>query len=445
LKKESFNKVNELLAESLGGRSSRRDIIKKGAALGLSAPLLGVIASAHGRGALAQDATPEAKADGWSITVPADMPDLSGKTVKAILGASGNGSAYTAALCKAFQDATGATVELTEGPESATDRLTIVYLPGLTGGTPSHDVYMIDVIWPGIMAEFAADLSDVAAANGGEYFERIVNNNTVDGKLVGVPWFTDAGLMYYRKDLLEKYGYAAAPATWDELEEMAAKIQEGERAEGNAEFQGFVWQGAAYEGLTCNAIEWLISNGGGNLIETDGTVSVNNENAVAGFEQAKGWIGTISPDGVTGYKEEESRAVWQAGNAAFMRNWPYAFSLGQADDSPIKDMFDVSVVPAGSAEGSQPADCLGGWQIMVADGAADVDTAKAFAKFLTSAEVQKSQAVERSMLPTIASIYEDADGYAVTIFGQHTYRLNCYARDDQRWYRWDYVGYEPPK
>ena len=163
-------------------------------------------------------------------------------------------------------------------------------------------------------------------------------------------------------------------------------------------------------------IEWLISNGGGNLIEADGTVSVNNENAVAAFTRAKGWVGTISPEGVTGYKEEEARGVWQAGNAAFMRNWPYAFSLGQADDSVIKDTFDVTLLPKGEGEGGQHANCLGGWQIMVASGSSELEAAKEFAKFLTSMEVQKSQAVERSLLPTIAAVYDDADVLAANPF-----------------------------
>src|SRR5690606_37868009 len=145
---------------------------------------------------------------------------------------------------------------------------------------------------------------------GYEYFPRIVENNTVGDKLVGIPWFTDAGLMYYRTDLLEKYGYEGPPTTWSEFEEMANTIQEGERAE-NPDFWGYTWQGNAYEGLTCNALEWQVSNGGGFIIEEgdDGspTVTVNTPQVVAAMEMAAGWVGTISPEGVTTYLEEESR------------------------------------------------------------------------------------------------------------------------------------------
>ena len=116
------------------------------------------------------------------------------------------------------------------------------------------------------------------------------------------------------------------------------------------------------------------------------------------------------------YKEEDSRGVWQAGNAAFMRNWPYAFSLGQAADSPIKDLFDVTLIPKGEGEGAQNADCLGGWQMMVSKYSKAQDAAVEFAKFATSAEVQKAQAIEQSLLPTIPSVYDDADVLAANPF-----------------------------
>ncbi len=104
-----------------------------------------------------------------------------------------------------------------------------------------------------------------------------------------MPWYTDAGLLYYRSDLLEKYGFENPPETWAELEEQAQAIQDGESAD-NPSFRGFVWQGNAYEGLTCDALEWQYSNGGGRIIEPDGTVTVNNP---AGHRRvrARPWLG----------------------------------------------------------------------------------------------------------------------------------------------------------
>jgi trehalose/maltose transport system substrate-binding protein len=274
---------------------------------------------------------------------------------------------------------------------------------------------MIDVIWPGILAPFAVDLMAAMTSEPYKYFDRIVNNNTVDGALVGIPWYTDAGLLYYRTDLLEKYNISGAPATWADLETAAKTIQDGERAS-NPDFQGFVFQASAYEGLTCDALEWQVSNGGGTIIDETGKVTVNNPQAIAAFDRAKGWVGTIAPVGVTDYDEEGSRGVWQGGNAAFMRNWPYAFSLGQAADSVIKDKFDVTLVPKGDGEGATNADTLGGWQMMVSKFSKSPDAATEFAKYVTSLEVQKSFAIEQSRLPTIPDLYDDPEVLAVNPF-----------------------------
>lgn len=410
MRNETSSPVTRLLAESLTGQASRREILRRAAALGLSAPLVGVMLSARAHVAVAQAA--EA---GSTITVPEGLPtDLGGTPITVVLGADGPVVPWEEAAVAKFSEVTGVEVTRVSGPESATERLA-QYQQLLAAQASDVDAMMIDVIWPGILAAHAADLSQAIGWQSAQYFERIVTNNTVGGKLVGIPWYTDAGILYYRTDLLEKHGMEAPPATWTELEEMAEAIQEAERAE-NPDFQGFVWQGAAYEGLTCDALEWQVSNGGGTIVEEDLTVSVNNPQAIAAFERARGWVGTISPQGVTTYKEEDARGVWQAGNAAFMRNWPYAYSLGQAEDSVIKDKFDVTLVPKGDGEGAQNADTLGGWQMMVSAYSKNQAAAIAFAQFLTSKELQKSFAIEQSRLPTIVDLYDDADVLEVNPF-----------------------------
>ncbi|MEX2134077.1 MAG: ABC transporter substrate-binding protein, partial [Acidimicrobiia bacterium] len=269
------------------------------------------------------------------------------------------------------------------------------------------DVFQIDVIWPGDLAEHFVDLNEYGGAEEvANHFPAIVENNTVDGKLVGIPWFTDAGLLYYRSDLLEKYDLEP-PATWDELEAAALTIQEGERAEGNQDFWGYVWQGNAYEGLTCDALEWIASAGGGSIIEPDGTISINNQAAIDILDQAAGWVGTISPPGVTAYGEEDARGVWQAGNAAFMRNWPYAYSLGNADDSPIAGMFDVSPLPGATA--GQSAATLGGWQLAVSAYSEHPEEAAQLAFFMAGESEQKRRAINYSLNPTIETLYDDAE------------------------------------
>ncbi|HEX7001479.1 MAG TPA: ABC transporter substrate-binding protein [Trueperaceae bacterium] len=307
------------------------------------------------------------------------------------------------------------TVEVLETPDLADSRLG-VYLQIFEAQSPDVDVFQIDVIWPGDLAEHLIDLNEYGAAEvADQHFPAIIENNTVDGRLVGIPWFTDAGLLYYRTDLLEKYGFDGPPETWDELTQMAQTIQDGERADGNQDFWGFVWQGNSYEGLTCDAIEWVYSNGGGTIISPEGVVTIENPAAIEAIEMAAGWVGTISPNGVTSFGEEEARNMWQAGNAAFMRNWPYAYSLGNAADSAIAGKFDVSPLPAGD-EGRAAA--LGGWQLAVSKYSDNPEIAADVALFLASYDEQKIRAVEGSLNPTIMALYEDPDVLeAVPFFG----------------------------
>lgn len=291
-------------------------------------------------------------------------------------------------------------------PDLATDRLGL-YLQFFEAKSSELDIYMIDVIWPGDLAEHFVDLYDYGAgAQVDEHFPAIVENNTVDGKLVGMPWFTDAGLLYYRTDLLEKYGYSEPPKTWDELTAMAKKIQDGERAD-NPDFWGFVWQGNAYEGLTCDALEWVYSNGGGTIVSPDRKITINNPRAVEAIEMAADWVGTISPEGVTGFGEEDARGVWQSGNAAFMRNWPYAYGLGNAEDSVIAGKFGVSPLPDGKS--GHGAATLGGWQLGVSKYSKHPQEATDFLLWLTGKDQQKFKAIEGSNNPTYMAVYDDPE------------------------------------
>ncbi len=329
------------------------------------------------------------------------------QTVTVAAGAVGQELELIKAAAQRYMDANpGVTVNVLETPDLATDRLGL-YLQFFEAQSSEIDVYQIDVIWPGDLAEHLVDLYQFPgfAEAAQEHFPAIVENNTVDGQLLAIPWFTDAGLLYYRTDLLEKYGFDGPPATWDELEDMAMTIQEGERAT-NPDFWGYVWQGNSYEGLTCDGIEWVASNNGGSIISPDGVITINNPNAIEIIDQAASWVGTISPGGVTGFGEEDARNLWQSGNSAFMRNWPYAFSLGNSEGSAVAGLFDVAPLPAGKGS---PAACLGGWQLAVSKYSENPDVAADVALFLASYDEQKIRAIQGSLNPTIMALYEDPD------------------------------------
>lgn len=315
----------------------------------------------------------------------------------------------------AWEKETGHTAKIVTTPNSTTERLAL-YQQLLAAGAKDIDVFQIDVIWPGILGNHFIDLKEYSNGAENAHFPAIIANNTVKDRLVAMPWFTDAGVLYYRKDLLEKYG-EKPPTTWEELTASAEKIMKAEREAGNDKMWGYVWQGRAYEGLTCDALEWVASYNGGTIVDQNGKVTINNDNAKKALTTAAGWVDTISPPGVLNYGEEEARGVFQTGNAVFMRNWPYAWSLGNSDDSPVKDKIGVVALPKGGEDGSH-AGTLGGWQLAVSKYSDNPDVAASLAMYLTSFEEQKRRAIEGSYNPTIEALYQDEEVLtAVPFFG----------------------------
>src|SRR6201997_2944187 len=222
-----------------------------------------------------------------------------GLTVRFSGEPSSEGGRYQRALAEEWAQKTRNKVEYFFRPSDSSAALQ-VYQQYWAAKSSDVDVYQIDVIWQGIAAPHAGDLKRYYKEDEIKaYFPRIIENNTVGGKLVSIPVYTDAGILYYRTDLLEKYGYKEPPKTWEELAAMAKKIRDGERAAGNLDFQGFVFEGKASESVTCNALEWIYSYGGGTVVDPDKKVTINNPNAIKALETAHSWIGTISPVGVT--------------------------------------------------------------------------------------------------------------------------------------------------
>ena len=301
-----------------------------------------------------------------------------------------------------FTRETGIRVKLLPSPESAREKLAL-WQELLGTGASGPDVYGIDVIWPGILNEYFIDLKPYFANEISLHFPAIAASYTVDNKLVAMPYYANIGLLYYRTDLLRQYGYGEPPRTWDELEIMAARIQAGERAKGRREFWGFVWQGAATEALTCNALEWQAAEGGGRIIEEDKTISVNNPHAIRAWQRGARWVGTISPPSVVGYKEWDALNVWVAGEAAFMRNWPVAYVDSQAAGSPIRNKFDITLLPGGKAG---RVGTLGGAGLAVSRFSAHPREALELVRYLCRRDVQLKRSRVLSESPTLPELYE---------------------------------------
>jgi trehalose/maltose transport system substrate-binding protein len=304
-----------------------------------------------------------------------------------------------------FTRETGIRVSLLPSPDSARQRL-VLWRELLGTGAAGPDVYAIDVIWPGLLAEYFVDLKQYFPDEVSLEFPAVAGAYTVDNKLVAKAYRADIGLLYYRTDLLPQYGYREPPRTWDELEIMAARIQAGERAKGKKQFWGFVWQGAADEVLTCDALEWQAAEGGGRIIEQDKTISVNNPQAVRAWQRAAHWVGSISPPGVVGYREWDSLNVWVAGDAAFMRHWPSAYFDSQAAGSPIRNKFDTALLPAGKAG---RVGTLGGWGLAVSRFSTHRSEALELIRYLSRRDVQLKRSRVLSQPPTLPELYNQPE------------------------------------
>jgi trehalose/maltose transport system substrate-binding protein len=302
-----------------------------------------------------------------------------------------------------FHRETGVLVQTLPTPESADDQL-LFWERLLESHASTPDVYSIDCIWPGILAEHLIDLAPFLGPQLHQLVPALVSNYTVNHAVVAVPSRTSAGLLFYRKDLLKKYGYRAPPATWDELERMAARIQAAERAQGNRDFWGYVWQGGGGEPLLCNALEWQASEGGGMIIEGDGSVSVNNPSAIAAWERAARWVGTISPPAVTQYLEWDAANVWESGNAAFMRNWPSNYLSSSREGSDVRGRFDVTLLPAGRAG---HWGTVGGSSYAVSRYSAHQQQSIALVGYLTRRDVQKNRAYLNDGFPIYPELDQD--------------------------------------
>jgi trehalose/maltose transport system substrate-binding protein len=288
-----------------------------------------------------------------------------------------------------FTRETGIRVEHFPVPETSLGQLDLARQL-LREQNASPDLLGIDVIWPKILDEYLLDLKPYFFSELSSMDPELVENYTVNGRVVAIPFHTQFGVLAYRTDLLRKYGYSQPPSTWDELESMAARIQAGERAEGKKDFWGYVWQGAAAEGLTCNALEWQVSQGGGRIIEKDATISVNNPAAIRAWQRAARWVGWISPSSVVAYREPDSMNAWESERTAFWRTWQWKYRLTHWEESPLPDRTGYTSVPGGPAG---RVGSLGGTGLAVSRFSAHPQEAMALLRFLIKNELESEHNV----------------------------------------------------
>ncbi|MGH3086025.1 MAG: ABC transporter substrate-binding protein [Rubrobacteraceae bacterium] len=375
---------------SFGRRGvSRRDFLKLGGVSLAGAALLGTAACGGGGG-------PQTADDGSLLVIFSMGPDDSGTLTQIIEQFNEDRSGEIRIEYRQQPTDTGAYF----------DQLRTQFQAG--GG----DIALIggDVIWP---AQFAAngwiaDLSEKFTEEmRADFLEGPVGSSMYEDGIYGVPWYTDAGMLYYRQDLLDNAGVSEAPTTWEDLKQMAIDISEAEGIE-----NGHVFQGADYEGGTVNGLEFINSFGGMVLDPEDATqVVIDSPESIEGLAMEQSMVEDgAARQAVSTYTEEESEAAFLNGNAVFTRNWPYMYGLVTPESAQIEvEQVGVTALPA--AEGGESVSGLGGWNFYVNASVPQEtqDAAWEFIQFITAPEQQKFRAIEGGFLPTLTDLYEDPE------------------------------------
>jgi len=285
-------------------------------------------------------------------------------------------------------------------------------------GSGDVDVIGGDVIWPAQLAGngWIVDMTDkFPEREQKKFLDGPLQSVTYDGKVWGVPWYTDAGMLYYRKDLLEKSGYSEPPKTWDELKEMANKVKQDQGVK-----YGFVFQGDSYEGGVCNALEYIWTHGGDVLDPSDpNKVVIDSPEAAAGLATEASMLSSgVAPEAVSTYQESETDPAFfgEPGDAVFARNWPYMYAFGGTKGYLKQDQVGVGPLPV--EEGQQLASCLGGWDMLINSQSDMQDEAWEFIKFMTSEESLKFRAVKATVLPTRSSLLRDPEIAKIPVVSQ---------------------------
>ena len=295
----------------------------------------------------------------------------------------------------------GVEVNVVEGP-NATDLRENLYTASLLAGDDSFDLVYMDVTWTSKFARWLVPL-DAAfpPAELATLLPAAVAAGRFRGQLYRVPVRTDVGVLFYRRDLLDGAGLAP-PRTFDELTRVARALQSPPR------LWGFVWQGSQYEGLVCAYLEVLRGHGGFWVNPDTLEVGLDRREAVDALEflrRSRSSEVPISPPGVTSYKEDESRRLFQDGRAVFLRNWPYVWRLAQAPGSPVAGK--VGVLPMVHAPGGESAGTLGGWGLGVSRFSRQPELAVDFIRHVISLPGQRALCRDTGYAPALVDAYGD--------------------------------------
>lgn len=291
-------------------------------------------------------------------------------------------------------------LQIVEAP-SDSNQVEDLYTSSFLLGNSPYDLVYMDIVWT---PKFAAagwltDITDlVSKADLESYLEADIAGGKYQNKLYRLPFRSDAGMLYYRQDLLAQAGYQP-PQTFAELIAIAKDIQK----QGLAQW-GYIWQGKQYEGLVAMFVEILQGNGAFWVNPASLEVGLDKTEAIEAVDFLTSAIAlNISPPGVTTYAEEESRILFQNGKAVFLRNWPYVYSLAQ--ESEIQGKY--SIKPMVHAPGKTSGACLGGWGLGIASSSKHPQATWEVIKFLSSQESQREFVLATGFVPSRTALFND--------------------------------------
>ncbi|MEB3358771.1 MAG: ABC transporter substrate-binding protein [Synechococcales bacterium] len=300
-------------------------------------------------------------------------------------------------------------LEMVEAPNTTT-LVEDLYTSAFLLGDSPYDLVFMDIVW---VPKFAAagwllPLGDrITEAKLNDYMDKDVDGGRYNGELYRMPFRSDVGMLYYRTDLLEQGGFAP-PDTFEEMVEISQALQ----GTGDADW-GYLWQGLQYEGLSAMFVE-ILEGFGGYWVNPDTLeVGLDRPEAIAAVEFLRNTIESgISPPGVVTYAEEEARRLFQSGEAIFMRNWPYVYSLAQ--ESGIQGKYAIK--PMVHQPNEDSGACQGGWGFGIAKTTPHPDEAWRVIEYFSQPEVQKQFVLETGYVPSRRSLFTDPDIVATYSF-----------------------------
>lgn len=296
----------------------------------------------------------------------------------------------------------GIRLNLVEGPFD-TNLIENLYTSAFLLGDSPYDIINMDIVW---VPKFAAagwiiDLTDrIAPKQLSKFIPGNVEGGRYRGKLYRIPHASDAGMLYYRKDILEQAGIGA-PATFEEMASISQNLQK----QGKTTW-GYLWQGKQYEGVSAMFVEVLAGFGGFWANPESFEVGLDRPEAIKAVEFLKSTIASrISPPGVTTYGEEETRLLFQSGQSVFLRNWPYVWKLANAEGSKVRGK--VAIAPMLSSTDRSGGSCLGGWGWGISKTSKHPEQAWRAIQYLTSEATQRKFILETGLIPSYRSLFTD--------------------------------------